>query len=91
MIMKAINLSIVVGSSGEVLISIRIDGVLVVAVTWITCATFLVAVKAGGVGEHGYVALFCSTVIVAAAMLGNACVAIAADKAKRAVLILGAA
>ena len=68
-----------------------IGGILVAAVTWMARATFLVAVKAGGVGEHVYVALSCSTIRVATARFGDACVARAADEAQRTVLILGAA
>ena len=64
---------------------------MVAAVTWMARATFLVAVKAGGVGEHLNVALFCSTVRVATARFGDACVALAADEVQRTVFIFRAA
>ena len=69
-----------------------IGGILFAAVTWMARATFLVAVKAGGVGEHLNVALFCSAVRVVTAMVfGNARVPLAADEAKRTVFIFRAA
>ena len=59
--------------------------------TWVAEPSFLITVKAGGVWEHPYVALFCFTIRVATATFDNACVTLAANESKRTVVIRGAA